>query len=152
MEKEDNSIGPNGKHKNNVIEFASKRGLTFEQAIKLLLSLKCIAYDPDSDSIEPTPIGYYSNFFDKTGATTGGQVVKITENQNILIGYCGGKLIRYFQDRSTGYLQCSLDDLARVYGFEDTDEYLSQDTTLDMLNELKDKLGAWPITPIKFND
>jgi len=151
MEKKDNSIGPNGKHRNGVIALSIKHNLTAAQAIDLLMSINCIAYDTDENAITPTPFGYYFGFFDKTGATTGAQVISITDDHNILIGYCNGILMRYYEDRSTGYLQCNLDDIAKVHGFEDTDEYLSQDDTLDMLNELKNKLGAWPITPIKFN-
>lgn len=135
----------NDKDKNRVLELADKFKLTTDQTVDFLLKRKYLTYEGDSKNLIPTPLGYYYGHFDKTGVTTTGQILETTENNNVIIGYTSGNLIRLYENIKTGELNVSVEDLAKANGFNTTEEYLVSDIGLDMLNENKSKGGYWPL-------
>jgi|GEM_PF-2977836 len=59
-----------------------------------------------------------------------------------------GTPVRFFKDRQTGEIKVSVDDMAKVLGYKDEHEMLSQDEHLDALNEAHKRTGVFPLKTI----
>lgn len=106
----------------------------------------------DQGQINPTPLGYHSDFFDKTGVTIGLQIVQQTETHEVGIAYFQGNLMKFYKNIKTGQVGADVDALAKTLGFSGAHEMLSQDKTLDLLNKVNKETGVWPIQAININN
>lgn len=135
------------QHNSRIIELARESNKSIETIIDELMYAQC-SYNPKSNSIEPTPMGYLSGIFDKTAATTSMQLLQTTKTHEVFIGYFDGNLMKFYKDLKTGEIGADLETMAQTLGFDDAHELLSKDESLDLLNDCYKKTGTWPIKTI----
>lgn len=52
-----------------------------------------------------------------------------------MLDHFEGRPVRYYKNKATQEIYVNADDMAKILGFKDQHELLSQDATLDVLNE-----------------
>lgn len=136
------------QHNSRLIELARESNKSLETIIGELLSVQCIAYNAESQSLQPTPLGYLSGIFDKTAATTSTQLLQTTETHQVFIGYFDGNLMKFYKDLKTGEIGADLETMSKTLGYDDAHDLLSKDESLDLLNDCYKKTGTWPLKTI----
>lgn len=131
-----------------IITAANENEKSNETIIDELVTTQYLAYNAATNSIEPTPFGYLSGFFDKTGATTSTQLLQTTESHDVFIAYFDGNLMKFYKDLKTGEVGADLETMSKTLGFADAHDLLSKDESLDLLNECVKQTGVWPLKSI----
>jgi hypothetical protein len=128
-----------------IIELAKESKLTASQMIDDLINNNCIAYDPELKVMVPTALGCYAGCFDPANMTTLIMKLHNADKYEVFISYHDGNLLKFYKCRLTGEVTFDMDCLAKGLGYSDVHELLSQDSTLDEINECLKVNGQWPI-------
>jgi hypothetical protein len=130
-----------------VIDLANEWGVTPLQAFNDLEINNCIEYNPEIDkkSMVPSALGYFAGYFDATNATASVMKLRNAGKYEIYISYSEGKLMKLYKDTITGEQTFDVECLALGLGYASVHDYLSDDKTLDALNECVKLTGKWPI-------
>lgn len=75
-------------------------------------------------------------------------LINITNDYEIYQGAFQGTPVRFLKDRKTGEINVAAEDMAKVLGYTDAHEMLSQDEHLDAINEAHKETGVFPLKTI----
>jgi hypothetical protein len=76
------------------------------------------------------------------------KLIDETPTHQIFEDFYQGHQVRFLKDKITDEFSVHADDLARVIGFKNTQEMMSDDTFLDIVNDQHKKTGEFPIKTI----
>ena len=125
-------------------ELAAANGKTVKEMADVLISMDYL-----NEDLTPTPCGYFSETFDSTGVTTGApQLLEETETHQILISYFEGNSMKFYKNLSTGAISMEADGVAKALGYENENDLLGTDESLDVLNQSYKETGVWPLHKI----
>jgi hypothetical protein len=129
-----------------IFQLSEQTGKSIEAILYTMLKNRCI--NIENNVIIPTAYGYATGCFDSSGATTGNHYIDTKDGYLTAIAYHDGILMKFRKNLLTNEVTADVDCLAVVLGYSDANELLSQDDSLDALNQCKEETGVWPVQTI----
>ena len=80
------------------------------------------------------------------------KLIQATETYLVFQGMFGTAPVRYIFNRADGEMFIHSQDLAKALGFSCEQEMCSSDAILDILNEMKEESGSFPLVKLDFDE
>ena len=80
------------------------------------------------------------------------KLIQVTETYLVYQGMFGNAPVRYIYSRADQEMFVHSQDLAKALGFSNEQEMCSSDAILDILNDMKEQSGSFPIVKLDFDE